>query len=178
MISGEVEVWKPVVGYEGRYEVNENSQIRTLMRRNKRILKHAIREDYFHHFVNITDSKGIRKKKYIHIAALEAFVSLRPEGKEGLHNDGNPYNNHISNLRWGTHSENMQDSIKHGTFYFVGQKGSKHPHAILNESKVMKIKKLFLDKSITRKQIADKYGVCASTIDYIKSGKLWSHVKI
>lgn len=25
-------------------------------------------------------------------------------------------NNKLNNLKWGTHSENMQDSIKHGTF--------------------------------------------------------------
>lgn len=54
--------------------------------------------------------------KYIHALVLTAFVGPKPEGMECCHIDGNPLNNHVSNLRWGTHSDNMQDSIRHGTF--------------------------------------------------------------
>lgn len=53
---------------------------------------------------------------YVHSLVLTAFVGPKPEGMECCHRDGNPLNNHIDNLRWGTHSDNMQDSIRHGTF--------------------------------------------------------------
>jgi DNA-binding CsgD family transcriptional regulator len=35
------------------------------------------------------------------------------------HLDGNPANNHISNLGWGTNSENTQDRLEHGTMFKV-----------------------------------------------------------
>lgn len=164
------DIWKPVVGYEGNYEVNEYCQIRTMFRRDKRILKPATRPDWGHKYVSIT-MNGIRKKKYIHIAGLEAFVSPRPIGMEGLHNDGNTENNHISNLRWGTHKENMQDSLKHGTFKFAS-------NAILSERDVIEIKELCKNVKLTNRMIGDKYGVDLTTISKIRNGKNWSHLKV
>lgn len=43
---------------------------------------------------------------------LEAFVGPRPEGAIALHFDDDSSNNHVSNLRWGTFSENMHDSVR------------------------------------------------------------------
>jgi len=174
------EEWRPVLGYNGRYEVcNLGIGIRTNLRRNKRILKAVKKpiEQSGHWYVSITVN-GVRKKKYLHTAVLEVFDCPRPYGLECRHLDGNPDNNHINNLKWGTHSENSQDSIKHGTFNFVGVFGSKHHNAILNEKKVAQIRKILMDKSMQRKDIASKFGVCASTIDYIRIGKIWPHVKI
>jgi hypothetical protein len=34
---------------------------------------------------------------------------------EGCHGDGDPANNRLSNLRWDTHSGNVQDSLAHRT---------------------------------------------------------------
>lgn len=52
----------------------------------------------------------------VHRLVLLVFVGACPEGKECCHKDGNPSNNHVSNLYWGTKSENTQDQIRHGTF--------------------------------------------------------------
>ena len=53
----------------------------------------------------------------LHRLVLETFVGPCPEGMECLHADGDKHNCELSNLRWGTREENVQDSIKHGTFY-------------------------------------------------------------
>jgi len=169
--------WRPVLGYEGNYEVNEYCQIRTMFRNDKRILKPATRPNWGHKYVSIT-MNGIRKKKYIHIAGLEAFISPRPVGMEGLHNDGDTENNHISNLRWGTHQENMQDSIKHGTFKNPFGNGSKHILSKLDEKRVVEIKKLLREKKLNHTEIGKLFKVHNSTISYINKGKLWKHVQI
>lgn len=55
------------------------------------------------------------KRLYLHRAVLEAFVGPCPDGYECRHLDGNPTNNRVENLVWGTPSENMQDRWRHGT---------------------------------------------------------------
>jgi hypothetical protein len=54
---------------------------------------------------------------YVHRLVLKAFVGPCPEGMEGCHWDGDACNNKLDNLRWATHAENVEDSIRHGTFY-------------------------------------------------------------
>lgn len=61
----------------------------------------------------------------IHFLVLTAFVGPRPDKYECLHWDGNPENNRLENLRWGTRSENRMDSIRHGTHVTPFVKGSK-----------------------------------------------------
>jgi hypothetical protein len=51
---------------------------------------------------------------FIHCLLLTVFVSPRPEGLVCRHLDGNPLNNNLSNLSWGTPRENYDDVIKHG----------------------------------------------------------------
>lgn len=46
---------------------------------------------------------------------LEAFVGWCPEGMEACHNNGRNTDNHLTNLRWDTHPENIRDSVRHGT---------------------------------------------------------------
>lgn len=60
---------------------------------------------------------GKRRHKYVAVLVAEAFIP-NPYGYPIVrHWDGNPYNNHVSNLRWGTHADNMHDAMRHGTFH-------------------------------------------------------------
>jgi hypothetical protein len=64
-----------------------------------------------------------KKDFYTHRVVLEALVR-KPRGNEqACHNDGNPTNNSIDNLRWDTPKNNCIDKIKHGTSG-AGQKNS------------------------------------------------------
>lgn len=62
---------------------------------------------------------GLRRDKkehrrYVHHLVLETFVCPRPEGMFGLHLDDDPTNNDLSNLRWGTRSDNAHDAVRNG----------------------------------------------------------------
>src|SRR3990172_3451877 len=81
---------------------------------------------------------GKKSKVYVHHLMLETFIGACPLGMETRHLDGNPVNNRINNLCWGTHQENVADSIKHGTFL----KGEVHPNAKLTSDAIKKIKYL------------------------------------
>lgn len=51
----------------------------------------------------------------IHQLVIEAFLGPCPDGLEILHRNGDPTDNRLENLRYGTHAENMADMTKHGT---------------------------------------------------------------
>ena len=110
------EVWLPVVGYEGAYQVSNWGRVRSLpgFARGARIRK-ATPAGKGHLRVELSLYNQPRSI-YVHRMVLEAFVGPCPDGMEGCHNDGDPTNNHLDNLRWDTRSENVRDAIRHGTY--------------------------------------------------------------
>lgn len=123
----EAEEWRPVLGYEGQYEVSDHGRVRSLDReiepysgRGARSVKGRILKpyrsprNYFRIGLPIPNS---RKQRWIrvHVLVLSAFVGPRPPGMQGCHNDGDYCNNHLANLRWDTPSSNIRDAIRHGT---------------------------------------------------------------
>lgn len=130
-----VEEWKAIKGYEGRYSVSNKGRVRSEKRVDCRgnrlpskILKGSL-SSVGYYTVSLYKDKA-RATKYIHHLVLEAFVGPRPEDKkETRHLDGNKLNNCLSNLRWGTNSQNTEDRVKHGTFPY----GENSPVSILND---------------------------------------------
>ena len=108
----------------------------------------------------------------VHKLVLEAFVSPRPCGHEGSHLDGNPSNNHVSNLMWETHRDNERRKGAHGTKLL----GSKHPQAILTEKVVAEIRRLFAEGEMTKTELARSFGTNRRNIYFILSRKTWAHV--
>lgn len=69
---------------------------------------------------------------------LEAFVGPCPPGMECCHNDDNPTNNTLGNLRWGTHSDNMRDAYRNGhKARNWGGEGESHGRAKLTSDQVV-----------------------------------------
>jgi HNH endonuclease/NUMOD4 motif-containing protein len=113
------EEWRPVVGYEGSYEVSDHGTIRSIDRivmRNGRPnrlrgqLLRPGRQKSGHRFVNLPG-----RNHRVHRLVLAAFVGPCPRGLEGCHENGDPSDNRLSNLRWGTHTSNNRDKQRHGT---------------------------------------------------------------
>lgn len=114
------EEWRPVPGHEGSYEVSNHGRVRSLDRTIKTkagVRKHRKGQMLTHMPNNMGYSRvGISDKKVlVHHLVLDAFVGPRKPGQECRHLDGNPKNNQLSNLAWGTHSENINDKVTHGT---------------------------------------------------------------
>lgn len=76
-----------------------------------------INDEYGHHTVDIYIN-GKRRHRYVAVLVAEAFIPNPYNYPEVCHDDGNPYNNCASNLKWGTHADNMADAKRHGTFHY------------------------------------------------------------
>jgi len=126
--------------------------------------------EYGHLAVTLYGASG-SKQTFIHKLILEAFVGPCPDGLVCCHEDGNPANNALSNLRWDTHKANAADSIRHGTMI----RGSRAGRAILSESIVAAVKWL-LRLGVPLSTVATGAGVADSTIRDIAKGRTWRHV--
>lgn len=170
------EVWKDVVGYEGRYQVSDLGRVKSLPNKRRKteiIMKQAKYARTEHRVINLTSEvSGSWKQRlhYVHRLVLEAFRGPCPAGMESCHNDGNPTNNRLNNLRWDTDKSNQADRLKHGT----SNRGSQNPSSILNEVDVGVIKTRLKTESL--RAIADDYGVSHLTIKAIRNNQNWRHI--
>ena len=160
-----MEIWKPVVGYEGLYEVSSNGCIRNA--RTGKLKTYTHNRQKRRPFVGLWRNNKICVI-YPHKAVLEAFVGMRPIGMEACHNNGDPFDNRLENLRWDTTRNNQLDRIKHGT----SNQGERCAAAKLTEAQVRAIR---ADTRLQR-EIAVDYGVRENAISRIKSGKRWAHI--
>jgi HNH endonuclease/NUMOD4 motif len=116
------EIWRPVVGYEGLYEVSDKCRVRSVdrivvrrngvieRRRGKDLKACPIKSG---HLVVRLMRVGVGTTKCVHRLVLEAFVGPPPQGHEACHRDGKHLNNSIANLYWGTRSDNLRDQVRH-----------------------------------------------------------------
>lgn len=107
------EVWVPVKKYEGLYEINQDSVVRSLNKRNfHKIMPQRI--DRGGYLTVRLSNKGKDCTVYVHRLLGFAFLD-NPENKCCInHIDGNKRNNDLSNLEWVTMAENMQHAYRLG----------------------------------------------------------------
>ena len=169
-----VEVWKPVVGYEGLYEVSDQGRVRSLHQRRwcgshwyevpTRLLNPSTAVSGYP-VVRLTKD-GSGRTVTVHTIVLTAFAGQRSNGEECRHLNGNPTDCRLYNLQWGTPLENTHDRIRHGTM----PRGTCHHAAKLTEDQVRKIR----TEEDTNKAIAAKYGITSSAVSNIKNRKSWA----
>lgn len=163
-----MEAWKPVLGWEGLYEVSDAGRVRSLHRPTPAVLKPTTMKSGHHQVMLCRD--GLRSGRLVHSLVLEAFVCRRPPGKQSLHRNGRPACNTLDNLRWGTRRENIEDARVHGSFPV----GSARSQARLTEACVPIIRSLLADAH-TDAAVAAQFGVTRGTIRSLRIGKTWSH---
>ena len=112
------EIWMPVPGYEGLYEVSSYGRVKSLRRLSlsgKRIRERLLKTQRTAGYPSVSMHRdGMQTRLYIHRLVAAAFLGPCPDDQEVRHLDGNPDNCHVSNFAYGTHAENMNDMVRHG----------------------------------------------------------------
>lgn len=136
-----MEIWLPVVGYEGLYEVSNLGNVRSVDRvvsvRNRwgdvserrytgKMLTACASGSG--HLVVALYRQGVRTTPNVHRLVLAAFVGPCPDGMECCHWDDDPTNNRLENLRWDTPRANQLDAVRNGRNRQAAQTHCVHGH--------------------------------------------------
>ena len=178
-----MEIWKPIKGYEGLYEISNYGRVKSLARtwvtghnsivRSKDESILAPKKDRGYLRVGLLKN-GKRKLLSIHRLVAEHFIPNPLNKPEVNHRDGNKENNHFSNLEWVTPAENTQhaESLrlrKH-------RKGSECHNAKLTEEQVLEIRNLYSSGKFTQEELAKRFNVYPTAIQKIVNRKNWKHL--
>jgi HNH endonuclease len=106
----------------------------------------------------------------VHRLVAGAFLGPCPDGMETCHNDGDNWNNVLSNLRYDTHKNNMADCVSHGTH----SRGERCGKSKLTIEDIREIRR-FLDDGWQNRFVAMLFRVSKTSISHIKSGRCWAH---
>lgn len=150
--SVDTERWAPFPGYEDRYEISTYGNARH--RERKYVRKLCVHNGYL--WVTITTGKKTNNVT-VHRRVLMAFDRMPLPGEEACHNDGNPLNARLSNLRWDTHSGNEADKKLHGTVY-------PKQICVADQEGVIRL----LKDGMVEIQIASLFGISKSAVHKIK----------
>ncbi len=125
-----------------------------------------------HGYPCVRIKQGVKiKHMRIHRLVLDSFVGPRPLKMLCRHLDGNPANNALENLCWGTYQQNAEDAMRHGRV----PKGEAHHNAILTEDGVRAIRARAANGE-TVEEIAASLNMAAWSIGDVVQKINWAHV--
>lgn len=171
-----VEEWRPVVGFEGYYEVSSEGRVRSVdrvlstptgpQRHRGRLLTQRL---HSRGYLQASLSKdGRTSVLLIHRLVLLAFRG--EHAAEARHLNGNKTDNRLVNLAWGSSKENAADRRHHGTQH----RGSRTGGAKLTEADIPKIRER-LAMGHRHTDIARDFAVSSASISGIARGVTWRH---
>jgi hypothetical protein len=175
------EVFKPVVGYEGYYEVSNFGNVYSVDReiltirgffekRKRRKMNFMYAKAGYVCVCLSRDNKNNRT--FVHRLVAMAFIP-NPENKPQVnHKDLNKANNRVDNLEWNTALENN----KHAQLNKANSFGESHYRAKLTEEIVKEIRYIYRSQLYSFADLAAIYGVSAHTMRSLIIGKIWRNV--
>lgn len=181
-----IEKWIPICGYETSYLVSDFGRIKSLPRKrncgndgfhttNIKILKTGV-DGTGYPKVTLC-YKRIIKKIHVHRLVAQSFLPNPNNYPCVNHKDGNKTNNKVENLEWCSYSYNNFHAYKNNLKNPYLRFGESNPRHKLNKSDIIEIKKM-LRTNLSRKSIAEKFGVSKGCIESVKYGQSWNHINI
>lgn len=178
----DIEIWKPVVGFEGLYEVSDHGRVRSLDREIECMSRWGtpVRKMMKGRLLRTPTCGSLRKHRvvslgrgnwtFVHRLVLFAFVGPCPDGFECRHLDGDGGNNKLANLTWGSRNENIADRKQLGEENPA--RGEMSGRSILTESDVRFIRHEKA-KGRSNAEIGRDLGISRNTVRKVVIGYTW-----
>lgn len=125
------ESWKPVAGWEGLYSVSNLGRIRSegrsihysdgRIQNRKARIRNLAKSNAGYPVVTMKAAGRKQKTELVHRLVMQAFVGACPDGMVVCHENGDPSDNRLENLRFDSQSGNMYDKRRHGTDHEVNK---------------------------------------------------------
>jgi hypothetical protein len=112
---------------------------------------------------------GVKHCFKVHQVVCRTWHGIPKENQMVCHNDGNPSNNSVANLRWDTCKNNLADRRKHGTEII----GDRNGRSKLSWSDVNKVRNEYSGKYGEVALLSRKYNVSHSQMWEILHNKSW-----
>ena len=123
--------------------------------------------------IGLSPVPGQRSFFLVHRLVAEAFLGPPPTRvHETAHWNNQRDDNHASNLRWATRTENFADKARHGTKML----GQRNPASKLTDIDIHQIRREKKESKISNDRLAARYGVSKVAIRCIVNRKTWSHL--
>ncbi len=169
------EIWRDVINYEGLYQVSNRGRVKSLERivhrsSKKRGEKQSVGVKILKQNHVGRDNLMVRLCKnateldfLVHRLVATAFIPNPNNLPEVNHKDGYRRNNHLKNLEWMTHLDNIRHARKNCLY-----------PTRLKETSVRIIKRLLEIGEQSQREIAEEFGVAQQAISNINCGATWS----
>lgn len=155
------EIWRPIEGYEGLYEISNTGQVRSLDKYDSmnrfyegRILK--LFADRLGYLRAQLYSNNKKKSFLVHRLVAEAFIPNPDNLPQVNHRDENPSNDNVDNLEWcdakynsnyGTRIDRIRDiRLKNGTYTGLSKEEYDKKYYQKNREKICEQKKEYRRK--------------------------------
>lgn len=180
----EGEVWKPVVGYEGLYDVSNLGRVKSFNRNGNNRNTDLIRIQRINQFGYLAFSLTKNNKKKLfqsHRLVAISFIENTENKSQVNHKNGIKTDNSVENLEWNTPSENCLHSyyvLNNKSGVIKAQKKAYEVNTIFKENE---IKEVLLKRAngLSAIEIAKEYNVHRLTISgLIKKNKTKFDIKI
>jgi hypothetical protein len=171
------ENWARITFAEGHYEVSDQGRVKSFYGNSEgQILKGGIVGGYLGVGIRVN---GLRRRYLIHRLVAEFFIEKKSQlHKVVIHQDGNRFNNHFSNLAWVStkesfkHTERFNPKVSEA---FRSRDKKLQTNAKLTIDDVSHIKKM-LKNGIKQNIIAKLFCVSEMQITRIKRGENWGDI--
>jgi len=172
----ELETWRPVVGWEGLYEVSDQGNVRSARREHNtwpgRLLRPAVNHGGYLHVGLYRD--GQQNGCRVHRLVALAFLGPCPPGHEVNHRFGIKTDNRATELEWATKSANTRHAYAGGLAHAPDNRGTRSCRAKLTEADVLAIRAA--RGQTTQRALARQFGVSKTQISAIQRREQWAHV--
>lgn len=175
------ELWRYIAGFGERYAVSNYGRVHSFPktmrpdhkksawdRPHQKIKGTVFPSGHLRVGLYTADSRA-PVSRFVHVLVMDAFVGPRQDGMQVRHLDGNPLNNRLDNLAYGTPKQNAADRTAHGRTW-VKPIGA--PKAKLTPDDVREIR----SSSMSNMECARHYGVSLFVIQAVRSYRSWRHV--